>query len=157
MSHTIQMKDCIEPIRLENNPINNRDGKVWISLKTVKVWVGYCNVRKRERIFMQRMSKGGDIIDNFQFIEPVLCSIKQINDIVVLNNIPWTGLNINEKSVEFTLVIEKERNKIKFPPEIAKLLGLRNGLLSMGKYKGIFYSVQFQFQFIFHSIGTQQN
>ena len=49
MYHTIQIKGFNEPIRLENNPIDNRDGKVWISLKTVIFCVGYYNVRKREK------------------------------------------------------------------------------------------------------------
>ena len=32
MHHTIQIVDFTEPIRLENNTIDNRDGKLWISL-----------------------------------------------------------------------------------------------------------------------------
>ena len=40
MYHTIQIVDFTEPIRLENNTIDNRDGKLCITLKTVNFWVG---------------------------------------------------------------------------------------------------------------------
>ena len=53
MHHTIQLVDFTEPIRLENNTIDNRDGKLWISLKTVKFWVGYSNVRRKEKLILR--------------------------------------------------------------------------------------------------------
>ena len=104
MYHTIQIVDFSEPIRLQNNTIDNRDGKLWISLKTVNFWVGYCNVRKKEKILRRRIGEGGDPIDNFQFIEPGLYNIKQIINIFVKNT-PWLEFNINEKSGEFSLEI----------------------------------------------------
>ena len=49
MHYTIEIKDFTKPIRLENNTTDNRDGNLWISLKTVNFWVGYYNVRKKEK------------------------------------------------------------------------------------------------------------
>ena len=55
MHHTIKFVDFTEPIRLENNTIDNRDGKLWTSLKSVDYWVGYYNVRKKEQILRRRI------------------------------------------------------------------------------------------------------
>ena len=47
MYHTTEIKDFTEPVRLENSQIDNRSGKLKISLKSVNLWVGYFNVLKR--------------------------------------------------------------------------------------------------------------
>ena len=71
-------------------------------------------MRKQERILKQRTNEDNDRIDSYQFIEPALYNIKQIIDIIVLNNTHWLELSINEKSSEFTLLRKKERNLICF-------------------------------------------
>ena len=57
------------------------------------------------------MSEGGNLIDNFEFIEPGLYNIKQIIDIIVLNNTPWIELNINENSVNLRSWLGKKEIK----------------------------------------------
>ena len=49
MYHTIEIVDLTKPIRLENNTIDNRSGKLKISLKCVNLWAGYYNVRKKNK------------------------------------------------------------------------------------------------------------
>ena len=46
MHHTIQIVDFTEPIRLENNTIDNCDRKKTISLKSAIFWIGYFNIHK---------------------------------------------------------------------------------------------------------------
>ena len=70
MDHRIQIVDFNEPIRLENSQIDNRDGQLTISLKSVDYWVGYYNVRKNVRILRQIINRGGDATESYQFIEP---------------------------------------------------------------------------------------
>ena len=45
-------------------------------------------------------------------------------------------MSVNDKSVNITFLLKKERNTIKLPPELANLLGLPSGLLDMGTYVG---------------------
>ena len=70
--------------------------------------------------------------ETYQFIEPGLYNIKQLTNIIALNNTSWLEMNINEKSGEFTLVLKKERNKIKFSSDLVDLLGLPKDLLTLG-------------------------
>ena len=70
MYHTIEIVDFTKPVRLEKNTIDNRSGKLKISLKSVNLWVNYNNVRKKSKIVKRKIGEGVDPIDNFQFIEP---------------------------------------------------------------------------------------
>ena len=48
----------------------------------------------------------------------------------------WLEMNINIKNGKFTLVLKKERNKIKSSSDLADLLGLPKDLLTIGTYHG---------------------
>ena len=82
MYYTIKILDFTEPIRLENNTIDNRSGRLAVSLKSVDCWVGYYNITKTQRILRRIMNRDGNTVENFQFIEPGLYNIKQIVDII---------------------------------------------------------------------------
>ena len=88
MYHTIEIVDFTKPVRLENNTIDNRSGRLKISLKNVKFCVGYFNVHKRERILRQVMIRDRPPTESHQFKEPGLCNIKQIIDIIALIQYP---------------------------------------------------------------------
>ena len=83
MHHTIEIVDFNKPTRLENNTIDNRDGRLTISLKGVDYWVGYYNVTQKQRILRRIMNRDGNTVENSQFIEPGLYNIKQIVDISI--------------------------------------------------------------------------
>ena len=106
MYHTIEITYFTKPVRLENNTIDNRSGRLKIPLKNVNFCVGYFNVNKRERILRQIMIRDRPPTESYQFIEPGLYNIKQVTDIIALSNTPWLEMNINENG-EFTLVLKK--------------------------------------------------
>ena len=84
------------------------------------------------------MGEGVHPIDNFQFIEPGLYNIRQIIDIITLNNAAWLEMSIDEKSGDFSLHIKHKKYKFKFSSELANLLGLPSDLLSLGMHNGHF-------------------
>ena len=130
MYHTIEIVDFTKSIRLENNTIDNRDGRLQISLKSVNYWVGYYNVTKKQKILRRIMNRDGNTTENSQFIKPGLYNIKQITDIIHSDR-PWVEFIFDEKSGTITLLNKKVvRNHIHFPSELANLLGLPNGFLS---------------------------
>ena len=78
MYHTIEIKDFTKPVRLENNTIDNRSGRLQISLKNITFCIGYFNVNKRERILRQIMIRDRPPTESHQLIEPGLYNIKQL-------------------------------------------------------------------------------
>ena len=79
------------------------------------------------------MNRDGNTTENYQFVEPGLYNTKQIIDIIRLST-PWVELSVNYKLGTLTLVLKKERKKMKLQPELADLLGLSSSLLGMGTY-----------------------
>ena len=149
MYHTIEIKDFTKPVQLENNTFDNRSGNLY---------AGYYNVRKKAKILKRRISEGVDPIDNFHFIEPGLYNIRQIIDIIALNNAPWLEMSIDEKSGEFSLHIKHKKYKLQFSSELAKLLGLPSDLLSLGMHNGHFDLQPFKIIYIHcDQISTSEN
>ena len=97
MHHTIEIVDFTKSVQLNNSQIDNRNGRLTISLKSVDYWVGYYNVRKTDRILRRVMNRDGNTTENYHFIEPGLYNIKQIIDIISLST-PWVELSVNEKT-----------------------------------------------------------
>ena len=95
-------------------------------------------MRKKANILKRRISEGVDPIDNFQFIEPGHYNIRQITDIIALNNGPWLKMSIGEQSGEFSLHIKHKKYKLKFSSELPNLLELPSDLLSLGIHNGHF-------------------
>ena len=81
------------------------------------------------------MKRNGNMEETSQFIPPGLYNIKQITDLIP-SDTPWVEFTFDEKTDTITLFNKKVRNKIKFPPELANLLGLPTGFLDQISYKG---------------------
>ena len=119
----IQIKDFTEPIRLENNTIDNRDKKTTISLKNVIFWIGYFNIHKSLNI---KWRVRFDREDGDQFseakeysISPGYYNIDHRKDILE-RNIPWLKVALDNSRGEI-IYHAPGKYEIKLPNEFITL------------------------------------
>ena len=122
MHHTIQIIEFTEPIRLENNTIDNRDRQKTISLKSVIFWIGYFSIHKSSNIkWRVRLVIGVDDGDQFSeakeySISSGLYNIGRIIDTLV-RNIPWLKIALGKSRGEIIFHVP-EMYEIKLPNEL---------------------------------------
>lgn len=127
---TIMNAQNKEPIRMEQ-PIDNSSGNLTIGLKSITMWVGYYNVKKKERFKWLRTDGQ---VQNVQ-IEAGLYGFQELAQIFNAN-VPGLMLDVNKINGLIELIVP-ENIQIQINTDIREVLGLDDkGWLDTGTYTG---------------------
>ena len=138
MYHTIAIKYFTEPIRVENNTIDNRDRKKTIFLESVIFWIGYFNIHKsltvKWRVRFVR-EDGVEFSEAKEYsISPGFYNIDHIIDIIGTKYTLAKNSSRQESRVKLYFTYIPGMYHIKLPNELITLLKLPRGWLSDGEY-----------------------
>lgn len=118
-----------KPIRMEQ-PIDNSLGNLTIGLKSITMWVGYFNIKKRYRFKWSREGK-----EKNTNIEAGLYSFQELAQ-VFTDAVPGLMLDVNKTNGLIELIVP-ENISIQIPQDVRNLIGLDDsGWLDEGIYSG---------------------